>query len=530
MGYFKRLNVGRRLGMGFATILLLLFGVGALGVYQSSRIFDGTLHLSNDRLPCAEALGAMRSLAGDVRRTTLRKFLVTDEGVLRANQAEREKATAAFSEALQVYSELATSPEERQFAAGIGVEWGAYVRADAQVHALAEKGEEGLIEARKLSTGESATRFNNAMLLINQATSLNQATSRHDLKDAQTSFFHAQIWVISGIAISIFVGIVISLAITRSITGPLHRSVVIAETIARGDLTGAIEVSGTDELSRLVGALSDMKGTLVDMIGKVVTSSEGIATGSAQIAAGNTDLSQRTEAQAASLEQTAASMEELTATVAQNAVSARAGNDLASRASDTAVAGGDVIGRVTQVMSEISASSEQIAQIISVIEGISFQTNILALNAAVEAARAGEEGRGFAVVAGEVRGLAQRSANAAKEIKDLIHRSTNQVQSGTSLVDDAGRTMHDIVMSIREVAALMNGISTASTEQHEGIEQVNIAVGQMDQATQQNAALVEEASAAAQAMAAQSASLRELVSFFKTSASSGFSEHEAWIG
>jgi methyl-accepting chemotaxis protein len=258
-----------------------------------------------------------------------------------------------------------------------------------------------------------------------------------------------------------------------------------------------------------------MNERLVDVVGRVRSSSESIATGSAQIAAGNTDLSQRTEEQAASLEETAASMEELTATVKQNTENARQGNSLASNASEIASRGGDVVGKVVETIHDISSSSAKVAEIISVIEGIAFQTNILALNAAVEAARAGEQGRGFAVVASEVRSLAQRSATAAKEIKELIHQSVAKVGVGTALVDNAGLTMKEVVQSVKRVTDLMGEITSASIEQHTGIEQVKQAVMQMDEVTQQNAALLEEASAAAQSMAAQSSTLRELVSVFR---------------
>jgi len=257
---------------------------------------------------------------------------------------------------------------------------------------------------------------------------------------------------------------------------------------------------------------------LVELVSRVCASSESIASGSAQIAAGNGNLSDRTEEQSASLEQTAASMEQLSATVKQNAQNAQLGNSLAENASDIAVQGGAVVGRVVETMKEISASSKQVEQIIAVIEGIAFQTNILALNAAVEAARAGEQGRGFAVVAGEVRTLAQRSASAAKEIKALIGASVQRVVAGTKLADEAGRTMTSVVDSVKRVTDLMAEISVASSEQYTGIAQVNQAVMRMDQFTQQNAALVEEATAAAQSMALQSNLLRELVSIFKLDA------------
>jgi methyl-accepting chemotaxis protein len=288
--------------------------------------------------------------------------------------------------------------------------------------------------------------------------------------------------------------------------------------VAAGDLTSNIVVGSTkSSTGRLLQALKEMNDHLIDLVGKVRSSTDQIATASGEIASGNSDLSQRTEEQASSLEETASSMEELTSTVRQNADNARQANQLAAGASEVAVKGGEVVGQVVQTMSAISESSHKIVDIISVIDGIAFQTNILALNAAVEAARAGEQGRGFAVVATEVRTLAQRSAAAAKEIKELISDSVAKVDEGTRLVDEAGTTMNEIVTSIKRVTDIMSEITAASQEQSSGIEQVNQAVTQMDEATQQNAALVEEAAAAAESMSDQAQALIQAVSVFKLS-------------
>lgn len=317
----------------------------------------------------------------------------------------------------------------------------------------------------------------------------------------------------AGVVFATLVGL--GYVIGRSILVPLNQAVQAAKTAATGDLTTVIDVRGADETSHLLLALKDMNHSLGDVVQRIRDSSASIATGSAQIAAGNTDLSRRTEAQAASLEQTAASMQQLTATVKQNAENARQGNALASSASEIAASGGDLVKQVVGTMQKISSSSAKVADIIAVIEGIAFQTNILALNAAVEAARAGAEGKGFAVVASEVRALAHRSADAAKQIRALISESVNHVDAGTALVSEAGHTMIEIVRSVGRVTELMSDITSASAEQHTGIEQVNQAVTQMDEVTQQNAALVEEAAAAAQSMAAQSRSMQELMSIFR---------------
>jgi methyl-accepting chemotaxis protein len=316
--------------------------------------------------------------------------------------------------------------------------------------------------------------------------------------------------------LAVVLGIGFAVYITRSIVGPIRDAVAIADRVSSGDLGSVISVTSRDETGQLMTALQKMNGSLLDIVSQVRIGTDTIATASAEIAAGNLDLSSRTEQQASSLEETASSMEELTSTVRQNAENARRANSLAAQAAGIAGQGGAVIAQVVGTMSEINASSRKIVDIIGVIDSIAFQTNILALNAAVEAARAGEQGRGFAVVATEVRNLAHRSAAAAKEIKGLIDDSVQKVAAGTSLVDDAGATMGNIVQSISLVTGIMGEISLASDEQSAGIEQVNQAINGMDQVTQQNAALVEQASAAAEAMQDQAARLANVVSVFKT--------------
>ena len=319
-------------------------------------------------------------------------------------------------------------------------------------------------------------------------------------------------------AAAILLGIACAYWITRSITRPITRAVEVAEAVSAGDLTSHIVVESRDETGQLMHALKNMNDKLVSIVGQVRAGTDSISTASSEIAAGNLDLSSRTEQQASSLEETASSMEELTSTVKLNADNARSANQLAIDASQIASKGGAVVSEVVSTMGSINDSSRKIVDIISVIDAIAFQTNILALNAAVEAARAGEQGRGFAVVASEVRNLAQRSSQAAKEIKGLIDDSVQKVEAGSQLVDKAGRTMDEIVQSISHVTQIMNQITDASDEQRAGIEQVNQAIGQMDQVTQQNAALVEEAAAAAESMQEQAAKLADVVGLFKLDA------------
>ncbi len=328
---------------------------------------------------------------------------------------------------------------------------------------------------------------------------------------AQRSFVEMIAINVAAIVIALSLG----LWIARGISRPIGRAVDLAEAVAAGDLTSRIQVDTGGEPGRLLRALGTMNHRLSEVVGTVRASSGELAAGASQIAAGASDLSQRTSEQAASLEETVATMEQLTATVTSSADSALAANELVGKAREVATQGGELVARVVTTMGEITASSRRIGEIIGVIDGIAFQTNILALNAAVEAARAGEQGRGFAVVASEVRSLAHRSAEAAKEIKALIEGSVGKVEQGERLVHEAGASMSDIVDNVHQVAALIGGISTATSEEGEGMKQVNSALSQIDQVTQQNAALVEESAEAAQSLNLQTTRLVELVSVFR---------------
>ncbi|WP_312560013.1 methyl-accepting chemotaxis protein [Enterobacter sp.] len=335
------------------------------------------------------------------------------------------------------------------------------------------------------------------------------------VEDSNSSFSQA-VWVLIGVLIAVLVVIVaVWLNIKQTLISPLNRLIDNIRHIASGDLVKRIEVQGTNEMGELADSLRHMQGELVRTVGDVRNGANAIYSGASEIAMGNNDLSSRTEQQAASLEETAASMEQLTATVKQNAENARQASHLALSASETAQKGGKVVDNVVQTMRDIAGSSQKIADIISVIDGIAFQTNILALNAAVEAARAGEQGRGFAVVAGEVRNLAQRSAQAAREIKSLIEDSVGRVEVGSTLVESAGETMGEIVNAVTRVTDIMGEIASASDEQSRGIDQVGLAVAEMDRVTQQNASLVEESAAAAAALEEQASRLTQAVAVFR---------------
>jgi len=514
----QNFTVRSKLGWAFGILTLLVMIVSGLSLKSLSS--------ANDRFSSyVNGLDARVKMAESVRTAIDRRaiaarnlVLVTGEADLELEKAAVLKADEDVKSRLQKFDEMIATgsdvPEKaRNLAASIDHVESAYgpVARDIVRLALEHKRDEAIIKMNNecrplLAALVKATQEYQDYTNIRTAQKIEESTED----------YNSQRNLLLGICVSaLLLGTTIAFLITRSIVSPIRQAVLIAQTIAKGDLTTRITVIGKDETSQLLAALREMNDGLAEVVGRVRSSSESIATGSAEIAAGNTDLSQRTEEQAASLEETAASMEELTATVKQNAENAAQGNRLAVSASDVATRGGEVVGRVVHTMREITTSSEKVAEIITVIEGIAFQTNILALNAAVEAARAGEQGRGFAVVAGEVRTLAQRSASAAKEIKDLIGQSVERVKAGSALVDEAGTTIGEVVVSVKRVTDLMGEITAASSEQHTGIEQVNQAVMQMDEVTQQNAALVEEASAAAQSMAAQSSTLKELVSTFR---------------
>ena len=370
-------------------------------------------------------------------------------------------------------------------------------------------------EALVLAQGESLELSRRLYDQIDRMVQIDHDAGQEANRHANDLYRSARAWVVGLLAASIALGLALALALARIVARPLIEAVGVAQAVAEGDLTRRIQATTTDETGQLLHALHRMDQSLIHIVRQVRNGTDSIATASSQIASGNNDLSLRTEHQASSLQETAASMEQLTVTVRQNTDNARQANQLAASASTVAQQGGEVVSQVVDTMDAIHASSRKIADIIGVIDAIAFQTNILALNAAVEAARAGEQGRGFAVVAAEVRALARRCADAAKEIKLLIEDSNGKVSTGSALVAQAGQTMQNIVSSVRNVTDIMGEITAASVEQTAGLEQINQAISQMDQVTQQNAALVEQAAAAAQSLQEQAYGLQQAVSVFK---------------
>ena len=507
------LKISTRLLAGFGAVLSLLFILGALVIYQVNSIHSAFDLVINDQVPKVARFTKLKDIANQQTR------LVRNLALFRspeAQQRDRGLLRQLQAEAVSVIAELDRIVRAPEMVAGMKD-----MKAKRDAFLKARDAYVALLDAGQV---DAAVKSLESELRPVQMTYL---ATLDELVEMQTRRMHAAAQtteeavqrldgVVTGmLIIGTLLAVATALLITRSITAPVHKAVEVARAVAAGNLNVRIEPRGRDELAELLAELRTMQGGLVNIVAHVRSGAESVASASQQIAMGNADLSQRTEEQASSLQQTAASMEQLTGTVEQNAQHALDANGLTQQASRSAVEGGQTVTQVVETMREIQESSRRIVEIISVIDGIAFQTNILALNAAVEAARAGEQGRGFAVVAGEVRALAQRSAEAAKEIKTLIGASVEKVENGTQLVSNAGQSMEDIVAQVQRVSDLIGEISSATGEQTIGISQVGEAVMQLDQVTQQNAALVEQSAAAADSLKHQAARLSDIVSVFR---------------
>ncbi|MDB5764522.1 MAG: hypothetical protein JWQ21_3517 [Herminiimonas sp.] len=529
----SNMKIGQRLGAAFAVLLVFLLSVTVLGLSQMSEIDSRLKRIANENNVALKSVGAMRVAASE-RALTVRNLHIaaateaqasdkdpalSEESVTRIKKetervkVERARFKQAQNTLTAIYAQASdVSPEEKKLLAKI-------IEFDNATIPIEDK----LFEATLANKGMDATfsiitKVRNLLRESTNATgelsTLIEKRSDQAAVDAASAYEKARTWMIALSVLAVTVSALLAWLVTRSITAPLKKAVEVSQAVARGDLSVHIQVTSKDETGQLMQALKDMAQSLAGIVAEVHSGTQLIAASSKEMAAGNLDLSSRTEQQAGSLEETASSMEQLTSTVRQNADNARQAGQLVSAASIVAVKGGQVVAQVVDTMGSINESAKQIVDIIGVIDGIAFQTNILALNAAVEAARAGEQGRGFAVVATEVRNLAQRSGAAAREIKSLIGDSVEKVGAGNKLVEQAGATMVEIVASVKRVTDIMGEITAASQEQSDGIGQVNLAITQMDQATQQNAALVEQAAAAAQSMQDQAGKLVEAVSRF----------------
>jgi len=511
---FSNTKISVKLGGAFLFMVLLTAVIGGFALIQLSRINSDTEDIAGNWFSSIKYAGGMQGLLNDLRQAGTQHAMTVapEDKKVEADRIAADKAKLA--DVGRRYEALQASPAEKQVWAQYGKDLAAYYATSTKLQTLSDVGPAEAQATTEYLNGESRTAFRALFKNIDEMNALNSDGAEKAHLAAKQTYSSSQWSVVVLLALTIALAAAMALWITRQITKPIEFAVGAAKEFADGNLTHVLQAEGSDEPAQLLHALEAMRVALAQVVSNVRQGSDGVVTASAEIAQGNHDLSARTEHQASALEQTAASMEELGSTVKQNADNARQANQLAMSASSVAIRGGEVVGQVVETMKGINESSRKISDIISVIDGIAFQTNILALNAAVEAARASEQGRGFAVVAAEVRSLAGRSAGGAKEIEGLIGASVERVERGTTLVDQAGVTMTEVVSSIKRVTDVVGEISAASNEQALGVAQVGEAVTQMDQATQQNAALVEEMAAAASSLKSQSQELVQVVAAF----------------
>jgi methyl-accepting chemotaxis protein len=508
---FRNMGIARRLALAFGVILLILavsVGVGVWRLQQLTAVARQLGAVETEKLALAIRWRALVELnwartQGAVRDGDVSKLPIW--------QAEMDKSSSDFADDLKRLRNLVNGSAAAPLVSAIDTARETFRQSRVEMLKHKQAGE----EVGAILNGDVRTKSLAFIAAIDKFVQQQQLEVDAILRTAEQSALEGELILGVGGAAALLLSSLFAWALARSIVAPLRQAALCAHRIAKGDLTETIVSSGHDEATTLIEALRAMQQSLGKVVSGVRTNSESVATASSEIAQGNQDLSQRTEQQASALQQTAATMDELGTTVRNNADNAKQASALAIGASSVAARGGDMVNQVVDTMKSINDGSHRISQIIGVIDGIAFQTNILALNAAVEAARAGEQGRGFAVVASEVRSLAQRSATAAKEIKVLINNSVEQVDKGTAQVDEAGKTMGEIVEAIKRVSAIVAEISAASAEQSTGVSQVGQAVNQMDQATQQNSALVEQSAAAAESLRQQAIQLVQSVAVFK---------------
>ena len=507
------MKISTRLMLGFGAMALLIALLGAISLFEVSAITLSFNAVAKDRLPKAVSSYEIEGDINLIARAMRNMVIMSEAADVEKEAAHIVAASKDIDTRLDSLVATVKSDAGKAIVVKVTEARAKYVPIQRKFVELAAAGKTAASEALLLGDLRQAEQsYGDAIDGLLKFLNERMDESAAEVSAAVTSM---RLLVGGAVGVALVVALMMALWIIRAITGPINQAVKVSRAVADGDLSMQFDAVGTNETGQLLLALKDMQTSLSRVVGSVRQGSESVATASAQIAQGNQDLSSRTESQASALEQTAASMEQLNATVKQNSDSARQANQLAMNASTVAIKGGEVVAQVVDTMRGINESSHKISDIISVIDGIAFQTNILALNAAVEAARAGEQGRGFAVVATEVRSLAGRSADAAKEIKSLISASVQRVEQGTQLVDQAGVTMTEVVSSIRRVTDIMGEISSASNEQSLGVSQVGEAVTQMDQVTQQNAALVEEMAAAASSLNSQAHELVQTVAIFK---------------
>jgi methyl-accepting chemotaxis protein len=509
---FKDLKIGVRMGLGFGLLIVMLLGMMLVSVLRLQEISALTGHIVDIDWAKAEAANVINATTRANGRRTMELVLANDPVHVAGVKAAIELNKKTIGLALETLDHIIDLPEERLLLTQLKEARAKYVQSFSRVTQMVGEGQRD--QAIALLNAQTLPALDALQVPINALTDLQKQNVASGSAELRDNIRLARLLVLTLGGLGVVLGSGLAYWLTVTLTRPIGEAVKMARTIASGDLSSTSAPRNQDEGGQLLTALQDMNESLADIVQRVRRGADGMATATSQIAAGNMDLSTRTEQQASALEQTAASMEELADTVKHNFASGSHASELAVSAVEVATRGGTVVAKVVSTMEAIQRSSNEISDIIGLIDGIAFQTNILALNAAVEAARAGEQGRGFAVVASEVRSLAGRSAAAAKQIKDLIGVSVTNVNEGCKLVQQAGSTMDEIVVGVRRVADLMREVTAASQDQTSGISQVNQAVGQMDQVTQQNAALVEEAAAAAQSLEHQAKSLLQTVNVF----------------
>ncbi len=509
----KHFSIGQRLAIGFGVVICLLLLLAALSYERIAALNQEVSSMVEQRYPKTVAANQIKADVNDATRSMLNVLIMTDPTQIATELAVIEKANASATAVLAQLNKTTTDAQGKAILKAIDVIRTRFIPGQAAFIGMIneDKKDDALVRFMFQLRPQSNKYFGE----LDKFVAYQNADMVRSGQDASATTRQTQLFILVLAAVAAGISLLVAFMATRSITQPLKEAVGVAQRVAGGDLTSDIIVTTSDETGQMMQALKDMNAGLIKIVAEVRAGTDSIADASSEIASGNLDLSARTEQQANSLGQTSVSMRELTDTVQQNADNARQANQLAAKASEVAVRGGSVVSHVIDTMGSITASSKKIVDIIGVIDGIAFQTNILALNAAVEAARAGEQGRGFAVVAAEVRNLAQRSAGAAKEIKALIGDSVDKVREGSTLVEQAGVTMEEVVASVRRVTDIMGEITSASLEQSAGIAHVNSTIVEMDETTQQNAALVEQAAAAAASMQEQAANLARVVSIFK---------------
>ena len=519
---FDGMRIGTRLTLAFATVLVLTAVLGAASVMNLTRVNTASQELASKWLPSVGALGSARAAMLEYRDFEMKHARAADSSYRAEYEDKLKEAGARVQAQLDAHAQLPAAEDERMLAATAAAKWKEYLGFASKVQEFGRQ--EKPDDARDLSDGAAKMSADEAITLIDKVTAFGFEQGKTAAADASRVYAMSKLVTLGLVSLALVVGVLASVFITHSLGAQLGGepsvAAAVARAVAQGDLSTKVPVRAGDTTSLMAG-LQHMQTSLARVVQQVRSGSERVAGASQEIAQGNADLSSRTEQQASALEQTSASMEQLGSTVQQNAHSARQADELANSASSVATRGGEAVTRVVQTMRGINESSRKIADIIGVIDGIAFQTNILALNAAVEAARAGEQGRGFAVVASEVRNLAQRSAEAAKEIRGLIAASVARVEQGTAQVDEAGTTMTEVVTAISRVTSIVREISSASQEQSAGVAQVSQAVSQLDQTTQRNAALVEESAAAAESLRQEAQQLVEVVSAFRLQTEGG---------